>query len=242
MNRPTKIAILLGGTCLSVILVWLDWTSLAAKTTTWWYTLTEDPEKARAFLGSLGPLGAPVAFMGLQVLQVVLAPIPGELSGFVGGYLFGTLPGFLYSSIGLTAGSLINFSLARLLGRRYVRKWIRSSYLERFDAVARRQGLLVFFLFFVIPGFPKDYLCLFIGLTNLSLKAFVLMAAIGRMPGTLMLSLQGAQVFQKDYTTLIFLIVLSLAFVIPAYRFRERLYKWLDGSNDINHGGNRGQA
>jgi uncharacterized membrane protein YdjX (TVP38/TMEM64 family) len=236
MTRPTKIVILLGGTCLLFVLVWFDWTSLAAKTTTWWWTLAEDPERATAFLRRWGPLWGPLAFMGLQVLQVVLAPIPGEVSGFVGGYLFGTLPGFLYSSIGLTAGSLINFSLARVFGRRYVRKWIRSSYLERFDAVAKRQGLLVFFLFFVIPGFPKDYLCLFIGLTNLSFKAFALMAAIGRMPGTLMLSLQGAQVFQKDYTTLIFLIVLSLALVIPAYCFKERIYDWLDRSNDATNG------
>jgi len=231
MTRPTKIAILLGATCLLVAFVWFDWTSLAAKTTAWWYTLAEEPEKATAFLRSWGPLWAPLAFMGLQILQVVLAPIPGEVSGFVGGYLFGTLPGFFYSSIGLTAGSLINFSLARILGRRYVRKWIRSSYLERFDAVAKRQGVLVFFLFFVIPGFPKDYLCLFVGLTNLSFKAFALMVAIGRMPGTLMLSLQGAQVFQKDYATLIFLIALSLAFVLPAYYFRERIYEWLNQSN-----------
>jgi hypothetical protein len=48
-----------------------------------------------------------------------------------------------------------------------------------------------------------------------------------------MLSLQGAQVFQKDYTTLLFLIALSLAFVIPVYYFREKIYNWL---NQMNHG------
>jgi len=236
MTRPTKIAILLGVICVVFVLVWFDWTSLATKAATWWYVLAEDPEKATAFLRSWGPLWAPLAFMALQILQVIFAPIPGEVSGFVGGYLFGTLPGFFYSSIGLTAGSMVNFSLARILGKRYVRKWIRPSYLKRLDSVAKRQGLLVFFLFFIIPGFPKDYLCLFVGLTNLSVKAFVLMAGIGRMPGTLMLSLQGAQVFQKDYITLLFLIVLSLAFVIPAYCCRERIYDWLNQSNDSASG------
>jgi uncharacterized membrane protein YdjX (TVP38/TMEM64 family) len=233
MNRPAKIGLILGGLLLLVAFIWFDWTSLVARMTSWWHILAEEPEKAAAFLRGWGPLWAPLAFMGLQVLQVVLAPVPGEISGFVGGYLFGTLQGFLYSTIGLTAGSVINFSLARVLGKRYIRKWIRPSYLERFDAVAKRQCLLAFFLFFVLPGFPKDYLCLFIGLTKLPFKAFVLMTAIGRMPGTLMLSLQGAQVFQKDYTTLLFLIALSLAFVIPVYYFREKIYNWL---NQMNHG------
>jgi uncharacterized membrane protein YdjX (TVP38/TMEM64 family) len=236
MSRHAKIATLLGSTCaLLVLLAFFDWRSLAGWATMWWDTLAEDPEKATALLRSWGPLWTPLAFMGLQILQVALAPIPGEVSGLVGGYLFGTMLGFLYSCIGLTAGSLINFLLARVLGRRYVRRWIRPSRLERFDAVVKRQGALVFFLLFVIPGFPKDYLCLFLGLTNLSVKAFALMVAIGRMPGTLMLSLQGAQVFQGNYVTLILLIAISLAFAIPAYWWREKIYAWLDRLNHTDH-------
>jgi len=237
MTRPAKIALFLGITSLLVLIVLLSWTSLAEKATLWWYRLAKDPEQVTRFLRGWGPLGAPLAFMGLQILQVALAPIPGEVSGLVGGYVFGTMLGFLYSSIGLTAGSLVNFFIARILGRRYVRKWIRPSYLERFDAMAKRQGALVFFWLFVIPGFPKDILCLFLGLTNLSGKAFILMTAIGRMPGTLMLSLQGAQVFQRDYTTLTLLIVISLAFAIPAYVWRERIYGWLERLNDSDQPG-----
>jgi uncharacterized membrane protein YdjX (TVP38/TMEM64 family) len=93
----------------------------------------------------------------------------------------------------------------------------------------------LFFLFFLVPGFPKDYLCIFLGLTGISLKVFVLVAGIGRMPGTLMLSLQGAQVFQKDYVTLIILIVISIAFAIPAYYWRERIYAWIDRINAANN-------
>ena len=227
MSRPAKIAILLGGTGLFILVVFLNWTSLAQRVTMW-YGLVKDPEQVRTLLRSWGPIGAPMAFISIQILQVIFAPFPGEASGFVGGYVFGTLPGFVYSSIGLTTGSLINFILARILGRRYVRKWVPAHYLNRFDSLAKRQGAIVFFLFFVVPGFPKDYLCIFLGLTNLSARVFILMAAIGRMPGTLMLSLQGAQVFHKDYPTLILLIALSLAFLIPVYCFRERIYAWID--------------
>jgi uncharacterized membrane protein YdjX (TVP38/TMEM64 family) len=234
MSRPAKIAILLGGTGFFILVVFLNWTSLAQRVTMW-YGLIKDPEQARTLLRGWGPIGAPMAFISIQILQVIFAPFPGEASGFVGGYVFGTLPGFVYSSIGLTTGSLINFVLARILGRRYVRKWVPAHYLSRFDSLAKRQGSIVFFLFFVVPGFPKDYLCIFLGLTNLSARVFILMAAVGRMPGTLMLSLQGAQVFHKDYPTFILLMALSLAFLIPAYCFRERIYTWIDRLNPANN-------
>jgi uncharacterized membrane protein YdjX (TVP38/TMEM64 family) len=234
MSRPAKIAVLLGGTGFFILVVFLNWTSLAQRVTMW-YGLIKDPEQVRTLLRGWGPIGAPMAFISIQILQVIFAPFPGEASGFVGGYVFGTLPGFVYSSIGLTTGSLINFVLARILGRRYVRKWVPAHYLSRFDSLAKRQGAIVFFLFFVVPGFPKDYLCIFLGLTNLSARVFILMAAIGRMPGTLMLSLQGAQVFHKDYPTLILLMALSLAFLIPAYCFRQRIYAWIDRLNPANN-------
>jgi uncharacterized membrane protein YdjX (TVP38/TMEM64 family) len=233
MSRPAKIAILLAGTGFFVLVVFLNWTSLAQRVTMW-YGLIKEPEQVRTLLRGWGPIGAPLGFISIQILQVIFAPFPGEASGFVGGYVFGTLPGFVYSSIGLTTGSLINFILARILGRRYVKKWVPAHYLSRFDSLAKRQGAIVFFLFFVVPGFPKDYLCIFLGLTNLSARVFILMAAIGRMPGTLMLSLQGAQVFHKDYPTLILLTAISLGFLIPAYCFRERIYAWIDRPNPTN--------
>lgn len=227
MNRSIKITLMLAGAGIFVGLAVLYWPCLVERANKW-LALVKDPEQVRTLLTGWGPVGAPVAFIGIQVLQVIFAPVPGEASGFIGGYLFGTAPGFIYSTIGLTVGSVINFSLARILGRRYVTRWIPSQYTVKLDAFTRRQGVIAFFLCFVIPGFPKDYLCIFLGLTTLSARVFVAMVTIGRMPGTLMLSLQGAQVFQKDYVTLVVLIIISMAFVMAAYHWRERIYGWQD--------------
>ncbi|NVM20366.1 MAG: TVP38/TMEM64 family protein [Desulfobacterales bacterium] len=234
MSRPAKTAILLAAAGLIGVAVFLNWSFLAERVTMW-YGLIKDPEQVRTLLRAWGPIGGPLAFMGIQILQVVFAPLPGEASGFIGGYIFGTIPAFVYSSVGLTAGSMINFTLARFLGRRYVAKLIPAGHLSKFDSVARHQGAILFFLFFVVPGFPKDYLCIFLGLTSLSVKVFSLMAGIGRMPGTLMLSLQGAHVFQQNYATLILLVAISLALVIPAYFWRERIYSWIDRINSANN-------
>ncbi|NVL90169.1 MAG: TVP38/TMEM64 family protein [Desulfobacterales bacterium] len=227
--KTTSVLLVLAGL---VLVVFLTYPPLCERIVTW-YAIVTDQKQVEAFLGAW-ELGAPLIFIGVQILQVVFAPIPGEASGFAGGYLFGTLSGFVYSTIGLTAGSAINFMLGRILGRYYVTKWIPAHYLNKFDRLVKRQGAILFFIFFVLPGFPKDYLCIFLGLTGLSYKAFILMAGIGRMPGTLMLSLQGAQVFQKDYATVVLVMAITLAFVIPVYLWRERIYVWIDRLNAAN--------
>ncbi|MBW2331268.1 MAG: VTT domain-containing protein [Deltaproteobacteria bacterium] len=191
-DRIILALLVLAGTGLLGLVVFLNWTPLWERIVTW-CALVRDREQVEAFLRVWGPIGAPIAFVVAQVLQV------------------------------LTAGSAINFAVGRVLGRRYVAKWIPDNHLRKFDALAKRQGAILFFALFVLPGFPKDYLCIFLGLTSLSAKVFILMAGIGRMPGTLMLSLQGAQVFQKDHTTLALLIAITLAFVIPACIWRASI-------------------
>jgi len=194
------------------------------------YHIFTDRELIKTFVMSFGA-GAPLIFILIQIAQVVLAPVPGEATGFIGGYLFGVINGFLYSSVGLAAGSCINFLLGRFFGKRYVRRLIPAEKLNRFDMIVRRQGIIILFLLFVFPGFPKDYLSLFLGISTLPFKVFVILASIGRMPGTYVLSLQGASLFQKDYQIFILLSILCLGFFFIAYRYREGLYRWIEKFN-----------
>jgi len=119
------------------------------------YTLLADRERTAQFVATFGE-GAPVVFMLIQIFQVIFAPIPGEATGFIGGYLFGAVKGFIYSSIALAIGSWINFCIGRFLGKRYIRKLIPVKYLARFDNLLRREGAILVFILFVFPGFPKD--------------------------------------------------------------------------------------
>lgn len=191
------------------------------------YQWVVERDKLERLIGAFGSWG-PLAFMGLQILQVVVAPIPGEATGFIGGYLFGTVKGFLYSSAALTVGSWINFLIGRYLGKRFVRKWIPADTWARMDQLVKRQGIVVLLILFVFPGFPKDYLCLFLGITTLPIKAFLLIAALGRMPGTLMLSLKGEFLFRKNY--LVFSILLGVVVLVAllSYCYREKIYAWIE--------------
>jgi uncharacterized membrane protein YdjX (TVP38/TMEM64 family) len=78
-----------------------------------------DPQQLKEYVLTFGPL-APAAFVLLQVAQVVVAPIPGQVVALAGGYLFGTLAGTAYSILGATIGSYVAFALARRYGREFV--------------------------------------------------------------------------------------------------------------------------
>jgi uncharacterized membrane protein YdjX (TVP38/TMEM64 family) len=194
---------------------------------TGFYHLFSDRQKIRQFISSFGP-SAPPIFMLIQLLQVVLAPVPGEATGFIGGYLFGVLPGFIYSSIGLTVGSWLNFIIGRFLGERYVRKLIPADQFEKIDGKVKRQGVILLFILFLFPGFPKDYLCLVLGLSTLPTKIFILLAGLGRMPGTFALSLQGAFLYEQNYVLLGILIGACLILALLCYAYRERIYLWVE--------------
>ncbi len=190
------------------------------------YQVFTDRHRIKGFLKRMGPW-APVLFIAIQTLQVVLAPIPGEATGFIGGYLFGVPLGMLYSTLGLTFGSLLAFSLGRWLEHRFVERVVNRDTLERFDFLMERQGALIAFFLFVVPGFPKDYLCFILGLSLMSWKLFLLLSTVGRLPGTLMLTLQGAQVYKGNYLFTAVLVVFCLALAGTMYYYREPLYHWL---------------
>jgi len=191
------------------------------------YQLFSDRDQTRLFISSFGT-SAPPIFMLIQILQVIFAPVPGEATGFIGGYLFGALPGFIYSSIGLAAGSWLNFMIGRFLGKRYVRKRIKAQRFQKIDRLVKRQGIIVLFILFLFPGFPKDFLCLALGVSTLPVTIFILLAGIGRMPGTFALSLQGAFLYEKNYALLGIVMGACLILAFLCYAYRERIYLWVE--------------
>ena len=195
-----------------------------------YYYLFTDQEKIEGFITSYENR-APVAFIIVQILQVLFAPVPGEASGFIGGYLFGTTKGFIYSSIGLSIGSWINFLIGRFLGEHYVRKLISARQLNRFDTIIKRQGVIAVFILFVFPGFPKDALCFFLGFSAIPIKLFMILASIGRMPGTFMLSLQGSLLLEQSYEMFALILGICIVLIFITFRFKENLYRWIERFN-----------
>lgn len=183
-------------------------------------------EKLKNFIQSLGPFGV-VGFVFLQAFQVVAAPIPGEVTGLLGGYLYGTFWGIVLSTIGLTLGSVVAFILGRVFGKPFVEKVVDPIVLSKFDYLLHHKGAFLVFFLFLIPGFPKDYLSYFLGLSRLSLLEFTVIAGVGRLLGTVLLSLGGDYLRHHEYEKFLRLAGIAVVVMVTVWLFKEKIERLL---------------
>lgn len=165
-------------------------------------------------------------FIGLQILQVIAAPVPGEVTGFVGGVFFGTAGGIIFSTVGLAIGSWLAFLLARIAGRPLVEKIVNAETIKRYDYVMKHRGLFLAFLMFLIPGFPKDILCYILGLGHMGHRDFLLVSTTGRLLGTTLLTLQGGFYRQKQYAAFFTVLGISVVLILLVMVYRVNIEKW----------------
>jgi len=181
-----------------------------------------DKERMKSFLTSLGPLSF-IGFIFLQALQVIAAPIPGEVTGFLGGFLYGKGLGIFLSTIGLTLGSLVAFSLARILGRPFVERFVKKETMEKYDYLLHHRGAFLVFLLFLIPGFPKDMLCYILGLGHLTTKEFFVISTVGRFGGTVLLTLGGDYIRHHQYYRFSILVGVAIVVIFLSMVYKDQL-------------------
>jgi uncharacterized membrane protein YdjX (TVP38/TMEM64 family) len=181
-----------------------------------------DRDKMLAFIESLGPWGL-VGFIALQVVQVVAAPIPGEVTGFIGGYLYGPFMGVIWSTIGLTLGSYIAFALSKYFGRPFVERFVDKDTINRFDYLLHHKGVFLIFLLFFIPGTPKDFLCYILGLGHLTTMQFLVISSVGRLFGTILLTVGGDLVRKDEYAEFFVLVGITIIVVLLTMIFKGKI-------------------
>ncbi len=172
---------------------------------------------------------APLIFIVLQALQVVFSPIPGEATGILGGYLFGEWLGLIYSTAGLTLGSMAAFGLGRWLGAHYVKNLVSKDTWDRMGFIVEAEGALLCFIIFLIPGLPKDIVCYLFGISPMPFWVFSLVSGLGRIPGTWVLSAQGAHTAAGQYMRVILISAVAVAVALPLFYYRHRITAWMRG-------------
>ena len=190
------------------------------------YEILHSRQELKGVIRSFGAY-SPLAYVLLQFLQVVIAPIPGGAIEFLGGYIFGAKAGFGYSMIGLFFGSWFAFGLARVFEKIAVEKFVPAETRKKFDYLIGHEGLILSFLLFLIPGFPKDALCYILGLTPMHTGVFLIISTLGRIPGTLMACLQGGKAFDAQYKTMIVLLGMSTLIILVFYIYHEEIHRAL---------------
>lgn len=186
--------------------------------------LFKDQDQLREWVCNWGAW-APLAIMALQMVQVLLAPIPGQVLGLASGYLFGVAWGTFYSVAGTALGSLVAIILARAYGRPLIERLVPPEILTRLDAGAKRRGLLFFVLVFLLPFLPDDLACLVAGLTPIPIPALMLAVVSGRLPGVLVSCWLGANATSLNTVQWAMLISSSALLAILFLLYENRLQK-----------------
>lgn len=227
MSTRTRWVIALGVSGLLIAgCAWLVWTN--APLYQFLVRLYVDKHFLKTTLRDWGVL-APVIFIALQAFQVVFSPIPGEATGILGGYLFGQWLGLVYSTVGLTLGSIGAFAIGRGLGVHYVKKLVSAETWNRLGFIVEAEGAVLCFILYLIPGLPKDLVCYLFGISPMPLWVFALVSGLGRIPGTWVLSAQGAHTAAGDYREAILVTAVAVAVALPLFYYRHRIMAWLRG-------------
>lgn len=195
------------------------------------WELFSSQERIESVVSDAGFFG-PFVFMLLQMLQILVAPVPGQVTAFAAGFLFGPFFGTLYAMLGATLGFALVFILARRLGRPFVEYFVDKKTLRKFDYLVESRGILAFFLIFLFPFFPDDLICYVAGLTKLPIKSLLVVSVLGRLPSNLVLVLAGHGAAETDFTLVIFLAATTLVIVAVAWWKRAQLERLIKGMSN----------
>ena len=189
--------------------------ALVGVTIAFWRPLVDgisDPEALRAWVEGYGA-AAPLAFILVQVVQVVIFAIPGEFPQLAAGYLFGTPAGIAYTLVGAAIGSAIGFLAGRVLGRPFLRVIMSEERRAQFEElIISPRGISTLFLLYLIPGIPKDVLCYIAGLGPIRRWFYLVASTAGRIPGVALSVITGAAAAERKW--LLAGIVIGIAVVL----------------------------
>lgn len=169
-----------------------------------------EPAAFRDWVGARGAWGR-IAFLGMIMVQLIIAVIPGEPFEIAAGYAFGIWEGTLLCMIGTTLGSILVFLFVRKLGTRAVETFFPLEKLNevRFLKSSKNRNTLAFLLF-LIPGTPKDLLTYCVGLTDMKLSTWVFITFFARIPSIVTSTIGGDALGLENYWFAVIVFAVSL--------------------------------
>jgi uncharacterized membrane protein YdjX (TVP38/TMEM64 family) len=177
----------------------------------------------RSWIEGLGPL-APIAFFLLNVIQIVVAPIPGYPVQVLGGILFGFIPGSFYTVGGLVAGGTLAAWLGRRLGRPWLEKRLGREALDQWSQMMRIDSFWTWWIILLIPLGDIPYFLA--GLSRIRLSLFALAILTSRGPFTVFIVWTGDSVVDLPLTAMAVLLAVVGIIVIIGFSQAKRIEAW----------------
>ena len=159
-----------------------------------------------------------IAMILICATQVVVALIPGEVVEIASGYAFGTFPGTLICLIGITLGSAIVLILAKRYGRRVIDALCPPEKLEMIPIIHEEKKLnTLTAILFLIPGTPKDLLTYAVGVTDMKIPTYLMIATVARIPSILMSTIGGDALGENRFSHAIIAFIVSAVLSLTGY-------------------------
>ncbi len=208
--------------------LWLLLTATAGAGLLIWYLskpliqLLGQAAEARLWILSFGAL-APVVYVSVFAVQILLAPIPGQFLGVMGGYLFGMLWGSVYSITGMTLGAGLAMFLGRRFGRPFLERFFGVAELRRWERKLRMRSPITWWLLFLFP--LPDIVFYAAGLSTVPLRWLLLALITGRGLGLVFANLLGywSAHMQPEWVLVKWTVLFLLGGLIYLYQRRIRL-------------------
>jgi uncharacterized membrane protein YdjX (TVP38/TMEM64 family) len=168
--------------------------------------------------------------LGLQLLQVIVAFIPGEVVQVAAGMMYGPWLGGLIVALGACAASAVVYLLVHWLGAPFVRNMVSDSFSEKFQRFEASGKLdTVVFILFLIPGMPKDVFTYVVALTDMRMSKFLLLTTLARLPGIFVSTYAASSLADGDITKGAVIFIIAAVIAIVCIVLRGRIINRLDG-------------
>lgn len=170
---------------------------------------------------------APLILFLLQVIQVVISPIPGNVTMIIGGSLFGVYYGLLINTLSIYLGSIIAFYLGRKFGKPLVLRLVGEGVYQKYNKIFEEKYLISLFMIFLFPLFPDDALCLLTGISSIPTSIFLLLLIVGRFPSILGSTLIGSGLLEFSIREGVIIGILCIVALIISIVYGRKIEGWL---------------
>ena len=192
-----------------------------------WFERIGSVEELRALIDEAGAFAGIVFFL-LQMLTVIVAPIPSNVTMMAGALALGFWPSLLLGVAAIWAGSMIMFLLSRRLGQRAVQGFIDRSVMEKYLPLIEEKQDMFLFLTLLFPFFPDDMLCILAGLTSIPTGRFAAIMLLARPWGLIFAALLGSGMLSlPPWGWAVLTLVLGAVFVLAmkySWQIEDRLF------------------
>jgi len=196
-------------------------------------SLFTDRDHLRDTIKETGAFG-PLVYIVVQIIQTIVAPIPGQVIGIAGGAIFGWM-GLIWGLIGSIIGAYIVFKLVRRFGRPLVEKLISKKTIKKLDFVIERRGTMTLFVMFLLPIFPDSIMCYLAGLTKIPIKTLMVLWIAGRVPTALVNNLIGEGMSGAMIRPTIAIILICAIVTVILYMKRRQISAFVASEKRLDY-------